>query len=445
MSALDANGIARQENGLDKLRDAIAFGSYPIIPQASEFAVGEADAGEDLGLAKSSSNPVLPLWWHGDTEPGANRTWLVEDLLPEIGTAIIAGPWGTYKTFVAIDLAISVMAGGTFAGRSVNKQCGVLYVAAEGAFEIPLRLQAAYNATNNSGAQLPFAMADQCPRLLNRDALSILQALAKAVDDRLQNQHDLRLGLIIIDTMAAAAGFEDENSNAEAQRAMGVCAALAKKFQCLVVVIDHFGKAVETGTRGGSAKEGSADTVLAILAGRDISGNVTSPRLAVRKVRGAKTGSEIPFGVQLFNIGVGEKGNSQKTLVIDWGPEGAAAKKADADPWPKSLRIFSDALNEVLINFGSDMTPFPDGPVLRCVDAERLREEFYKRYPADGDTRRRAYNRAVKNAQERRLINVRDIDGTSFIWKITLTVGRDERDIQDSSLVGVSDVPTSVQ
>ena len=36
-----------------------------------------------------------------------------------------------------------------------------------------------------------------------------------------------------------------------------------------VVGVDHFGKDAETGTRGSSAKEGRADTVLASLADRD--------------------------------------------------------------------------------------------------------------------------------------------------------------------------------
>jgi RecA-family ATPase len=236
MSALDANEIVRT-SGLEKLRESIALGAYPIARTLSEGYVARTDA-EDTAPPKY----VVPLWWHGDTEPGADRTWLVEDLLPEVGTAIIAGPWGTYKTFVAIDLAVSAMAGDTFAGRPVNKRCGVLYVAAEGAFEIPLRLQAAYNSTNDSSAQLPFAMADQCVRLLDTNALPTLRATAKEVDDRLQREHGLTLGLIVIDTMAVAAGFTDENSNAEAQRAMSVCAGLAKELKCLVVVVDHFGK-----------------------------------------------------------------------------------------------------------------------------------------------------------------------------------------------------------
>ena len=53
----------------------------------------------------------------------------------------------------------------------------------------------------------------------------------------------------------------------------------------LAVGIDHFGKVAETGTRGSSAKEGHADTVLALLADREINGTISNTRLAVRKQR----------------------------------------------------------------------------------------------------------------------------------------------------------------
>jgi hypothetical protein len=228
--------------------------------------------------------------------------------------------------------------------------------------------------------------------------------------------------VIMIDTMAAAAGFDDENSNSEAQRAMNVLTALAQRFKCLVLVVDHFGKSAETGTRGGSAKEGSADAVLAILADRDLSGNVSNPRMALRKVRGAPTGSEIPFDTKVVDLGLDKNGRLQTTLVVQWKVEGAAFRKSGAEMWPRPLVGFRDALFNVLALYGSEQRPFPDGPMVCAVDTELVRAEFYKRYPADGDTeerrqdaRRKAYNRSVTGAQQRQLI------GVAVVGKVTLS------------------------
>ena len=55
--------------------------------------------------------------------------------------------------------------------------------------------------------------------------------------------------------MSAAAGFDDENSAAETQKVMNMLAALARETKALVLLIDHYGKIIETGVRGSSRQE----------------------------------------------------------------------------------------------------------------------------------------------------------------------------------------------
>ena len=76
---------------------------------------------------------------------------------------------------------------------------------------------------------------------------------------------------------------------------------------------------------------------------------------------------------------------------------------------------------------GSNVTPFTDGPTVRAVNRELLRNEFYKQYPADGDdkqkteVRRKAFNRAVKHAQDKELIMVKEIGGIQLVWLVAKT------------------------
>jgi hypothetical protein len=79
--------------------------------------------------------------------------------------------------------------------------------------------------------------------------------------------------------MSAAAGFSDENSSSEGQQAMNVLNELSKRTGALVIACDHFGKAVETGTRGTSAKEAAADCVIACLGEKNTAGHVTNTRI----------------------------------------------------------------------------------------------------------------------------------------------------------------------
>jgi hypothetical protein len=114
-----------------------------------------------------------------------------------------------------------------------------------------------------------------------------------------------------------------------------------------------------------------------------------------------------------------------KTLVLDWSsqPSSQSAAKDKGDKWSKALRPLRRILMNVLADQGTDQRPYPDGPTVRAVDAEVVRAEFYKDYPADGDTKeqkqaakRQAFNRALKTAQAGGLIGVREIGEIQCVW-----------------------------
>jgi hypothetical protein len=85
-----------------------------------------------------------------------------------------------------------------------------------------------------------------------------------------------------LSSLMPAAGFKDANDASENQRVMDVLTNVAMEAETLVLAVDHFGKDVTTGTRNSSVKEAAVDAVLALLADRDLAGNVSNPRLAIR-------------------------------------------------------------------------------------------------------------------------------------------------------------------
>src|SRR6516165_6529295 len=88
----------------------------------------------------------------------------------------------------------------------------------------------------------------------------------------------------------------------------------------------------------------------------------------------------------------------------------------------KSLRHLRQTMMNMLADCGSEQRPYPDGPIVRAVDLEVVRAEFYKSYPATGDeaakkeARKKAFSRAIENADEKRLIGSRDIGAITFVW-----------------------------
>jgi hypothetical protein len=169
------------------------------------------------------------------------------------------------------------MTGQPFLGRLVKRHCGVLFLAAEGQHEMRIRLAALVQEKCGGMSRAPFRWFEDVPVLLQPDGLALLVAMGKQAATSLQQEFGLPLGLIIIDTVAASAGYNGigaENDNAVNQRPM--------QLNCFVLGVDHFGKDANSGTRGGSSKESSGELVLACLGQRELSGRVVNTRLAVR-------------------------------------------------------------------------------------------------------------------------------------------------------------------
>jgi hypothetical protein len=270
--------------------------------------------------------------------------------------------------------------------------------------------------------------------LLDAGACAELVEMIKDGAEGMQRKFGLPVVLVIIDTASKAAGYNkagDENDAALAKIIMRTLGTASLKTNTLVTAVAHFGKHAETGTRGSSGYEDDADVVLAALAEREMTGAVSNTRLAARKRRSGPNGEEYPFRVKISDMGTDPAGIPLNTLTIEWLDEAAAAPqpaKGKPDPWrKKSLRLLRQALMNVLVDHGKALRPWPDGPVVRAVDIEIIRPEFYRGYPAAEATdaqakknaRQKAFVRAIKDAKADNLIGNWELAGITYVWLIT--------------------------
>ena len=97
---------------------------------------------------------------------------------PETGAALVSGQRRTFKTTVALDVSVCVMADLLFAGRyRVKRRRAVLYIALEGESMLAARLSAIAGHRGVRGP-LPFARRGDCPALTAKDAVTSLCAFA---------------------------------------------------------------------------------------------------------------------------------------------------------------------------------------------------------------------------------------------------------------------------
>jgi hypothetical protein len=212
---------------------------------------------------------------------------------------------------------------------------------------------------------------------------------------------------------------------------MNVLKAVAEAVSCFVLAIDHFGKDLQSGTRGASSKESSADVVLAALGNKELSGSVTNTRLAVRKHRSGRQGQEYPFSLRVVEAPQpDEDGDPITTMVVDWLPAGAAEGTQPVDPWSLCRRQdqrtavlrLKRVLETVLTENGEEQPIEPDGQTVRMADQDLVREAFYACTAADGtpkqkaDFRRQKFHRALDWAEANRLIGIGDIGDCTYVW-----------------------------
>ena len=207
---------------------------------------------------------------------------------------------------------------------------------------------------------------------------------------------------------------------------------MAQTLGCFVLGVDHFGKNVEAGTRGASSKESASDLVLACLGDKSLSGSVTNTRLAVRKNRGGQQGQEYPFTLRVVEAPEpDEDGEPITTMVVDWQPStpGGNQARPGPDPWAQSRRQDQRAavlrlkrlMMGAMAEHGVEREIPPDGPTVRMIDQEVVRELFYSQTPADGtpkqkaDFRRQQFNRALDWAEAQELIASHEIDDVVYL------------------------------
>jgi AAA domain/IclR helix-turn-helix domain len=176
---------------------------------------------------------------------------LIENTL-DVGTvALLAGYYGTLKSFVALDWSCCIATGFAWHARPVDAAGRVLYVAAEGAYGINQRITAWERYRHTT---VPADHLDVLPTGVNLGSAADVAELSELVTAG-------RYRFVVLDTLAKAMAGMDENSAKDMGIAVAALYAIrAATAEGTVLVVHHSGKD-RTTIRGSSALEAGVDTV----------------------------------------------------------------------------------------------------------------------------------------------------------------------------------------
>ncbi len=234
-----------------------------------------------------------------------SQKWLVKGFIPADSTGLLFGESGSYKTFLAIDLALHVAHGLDWCGlKTMNGP--VFYIAGEGGLSITKRTSAWHIQHSLNQADARFYL---CPSPLFLDEYDDLERLnvgIKAIGT-------LNPALIIVDTLSQCMMGEEDSNTAISNLLSNLVAELRNQYPgCAMLLLHHPGHSEKKRMRGASALRANTDFVL--LAEKRIS----QQRCVTVNPLKCKDGDLLPpqaFCLESICLGNDEDGDDITSLV----------------------------------------------------------------------------------------------------------------------------------
>lgn len=312
--------------------------------------------------------------------------WQVKDFLETDSLGVIFGDQQSYKSFLALDVALCTAAGIPWHSHR-TKQGPAVYIAGEGHNGMSKRI-AAWGAHHKIDiSNLPFRLSEHSATMLDsKSAKEVALAIAEISEE---------LGppaIIVVDTLSQNMGG-DENSTADGSAFMKALNELLRaKFKATVIVIHHVGRKEKERSRGSYTIENNADFVYMLK--RD-SGKPTV-ELTNKKMKDAPPPPPIAFIAQSVVVAemVDDSGDKQliDSLVLETD-DNRPSRKEPTSTARKAMEIISAfAESKGLPWHGNEVE----------IEAKQLRDFYAKDAKSAGaaQTAKKKYSRHITRLED---------------------------------------------
>ncbi len=381
---------------------ALRKGFAPDEGEPTADAAGDVDDVMDVQPAKAAT---IQFMTDAEVEALPEPVWLIEDVLVENSLAVLYGLWGSYKSFVALDWALSLATGTAWLGKAAEK-VDVLYICAEGTGGLKNRIAAWKQHRGIDGSIEGIRIVPQAINLM--DHASAERLVLSAIE--VQQASGFAPKLVICDTLARSMAGGDENTMKDMAVVIANADLIRQKLGgATFLPIHHSGKDQTLGMRGSSGLPSAADTSLRLTR--------TDPNVEMlcEKQKDGEAGWTLHMKVERVSLPAKEGSlKPRSSLVMIAGqPSEAKAPKKQGDAGI-GLNVLADlVVAEGVVLPTADGFPTPSNPPLLGVTELAWRREFYRRLTdRTQEARQKAFTRMVKDLRDGRLIGFCD----SVVW-----------------------------
>jgi hypothetical protein len=350
--------------------------------------------------------------------------YLIKGWLTDGEVSILAGPSGSGKSFVTLDMAMAVARGVPFLGRYRVSQGGVLYQAGEGAKGLRDKRIPAYMQKNGLSFQdaIPFALLPRPIDLFGSDGdTEFLIMDIKAAEVAMGH----KIKLVVIDTASAATPGADENSAKDVSPVLQRCNRIAAECRTAVMLVAHMnseGKKV----RGHTSWQANVDTVMVCKIVEELRDAARRPirEIEIAKQKDGEQGNKTRFVLPAITIGRDADGDDIRSCTLEEPDEGEirgidTATPADGRGLSDQAYGFIKALEQTIAEHGIEATTvgvaLPYG--MRVVEFAKFRDLFAATSFESGDAKDATIRQAIKRHGQKLfnmgLVGRRD----PYIWR----------------------------
>jgi len=364
---------------------------------AKEFAPDPATQTEAKPAkeAKPVKTVNIEAWDDIQDEP---VEWLIHGVLPVKAFAALYGPPGSFKSFIALDMAEAIATGRPWMGNPIERQGAVLYLCGEGFGGMGARIKACQiHHKTPKGAPIYVIRHQLNLRSSAEDFNALMVAIVALVE-----KTGMEFQLMVVDTLARAFGGGNENDS----DAMGAFITTMGKIQeflnCALMVLHHSGKDTTKGLRGHSSLLGAVDTQLEILRFEEQAKGVIS----LTKQKDGEDG--IRFGFEMVEIEISGSSlgfDPVVSLAVQASDEAVnqASKRGKSNSGSgRNQSIEMESLRSVVKQKG--IQKIIEGKLLTAVNLADWRSEFRSKKGITDDSttlEKKAFDKAWKRAQDR--------------------------------------------
>jgi hypothetical protein len=371
-----------------------------------EFAGEPSTKQSQAKEAKPPKTVNIEAWDDIQDEP---VEWLIHGILPRKAFTALYGPPGSFKSFIALDMAEAIATGRPWMGNEVEKQGAVLYICGEGFGGMGARIKACQiHHSTPKGAPIYVIRHQLNLRSSAEDFNALMMAVVQLVETT-----GIEFQLLIIDTLARAFGGGNENDS----DAMGSFITSMGKIQeflaCALMVLHHSGKDLAKGLRGHSSLLGAVDTQLEILRFEDQAKGIIS----LTKQKDGQDGIRIGFEMTEVEISGSSLGfDPVVSLAVQASDEAVneMSKRGKSNSGAgKNQRLEMSCLENIVKSKGT--IKFIDGQQRMVVDLEAWRLELRSRMGVDETSESKfktAWSRAKKRLVESKEGGIKD----KLVW-----------------------------